>query len=381
MPNQKGRALAYPAHPPSILFEAGVTTVTVPTPTGPASFRLDGDYTGNHVPPPPDLHALNPKDAPPCFAAGTRILTETGEIPVEHLHIGDRVVLADGGTAPVVFIGHRRLDLARHKRPNLARPIKIPAGALGEDIPSRDLLLSPDHALYLNGMLVPARDLVDGLTIRQDRSVPWVHYYHVELPRHAILIAEGAAAESFLDIGQRGLFDNAGNPPIPAADLMTRRRKNFSRLPIAGPGAELTALRSRLHARALMRGHKIVEQKLTCLKIGNHLLAPDPTNPDLITFHLPPQTTHATLLSPVFTPAETDPTSADRRTLGLAIADTLIDGQLAPPHHLFNKLDLHPGDPREPAAWTRGPARLTLPPTATTLALRIATWPRHWQTT
>lgn len=144
-----------------------------------------------------------------CFAAGTHILTPRGEVPVESLHEGDPVVTL-AGPRPVTWIGHRRLDLRRHPLPEQAAPIRIRRGALAPGVPHRDLLVSPDHGMFLRNRLVPAKLLVNGMTIVQERQVPAVHYFHIELERHAVLVAEGAAAESYLDTGNRAFFANAG---------------------------------------------------------------------------------------------------------------------------------------------------------------------------
>jgi hypothetical protein len=69
-------------------------------------------------------------------------------------------------------------------------------------------LLSPDHALFVDGLLIPVRYLCNGATIRQDARSE-VTYFHVELDRHDILRAEGLPVESYLDAGNRGAFENA----------------------------------------------------------------------------------------------------------------------------------------------------------------------------
>ena len=148
-----------------------------------------------------------------CYAAGTRILTPTGERVIESLLQGDIVLtLSDGElkAQPVKWLGHRRISLA-------ARPGRRPwhryafeRDAIAAGIPHRDLLVSPDHAIFVDGMLICARQLVNGTTIRQERDSSAVHYYHVELDVHAILMAEGLPAESYLDTGNKGFFANSG---------------------------------------------------------------------------------------------------------------------------------------------------------------------------
>ncbi len=149
----------------------------------------------------------------PCYAAGTAILTPKGEAPVETIRPGDVVMTCDAGRLvpqTVIWTGLREIDLARHPNPASAAPIRFLQGALGENKPHRDLFLSPDHCLFIDGGLIPAKLLVNGMTIVRDLSLPMVSYHHIELDRHAVLIAEGVPAESYLDTGNRAYFGNAG---------------------------------------------------------------------------------------------------------------------------------------------------------------------------
>ena len=148
-----------------------------------------------------------------CYAAGTLILMSDGEKPVEDIAAGDMVMTLVGEAQvpqPVSWIGERRISVAAHPRPELVAPVMIRRGAFGEDLPRRDMLLSPDHCLFVNGKLIPAKLLINDMTIVQRRDVPVVHYFHVELERHAILLAEGLPAESYLDTGNRAYFSNSG---------------------------------------------------------------------------------------------------------------------------------------------------------------------------
>jgi hypothetical protein len=145
----------------------------------------------------------------PCFAAGTRIRTERGDIPVEALALGDRVVTANGEPLPIRWIGHRLVHCLCHPQPAKVLPVRIRAHALALNRPSRDLLLSPDHAIFAEGVLIPIKYLINGHSVSQV-EVDRVIYFHIELPVHAIVIADGLAAESYLDTGDRGSFDDTG---------------------------------------------------------------------------------------------------------------------------------------------------------------------------
>jgi hypothetical protein len=145
---------------------------------------------------------------PVCFLAGTRIATPDGERAVETLAIGDLVTTADGTARPVRWVG-RQTIVALFASPLHAFPIRITAGAFGDGLPVRDLFVSPDHALLVDGLLVQAAALVNGTTIvRVPAPAPRFTYFHVELGTHDLVLAEGVPAESFLDTVTRRRFDN-----------------------------------------------------------------------------------------------------------------------------------------------------------------------------
>ena len=133
-----------------------------------------------------------------CFLTGTRILTDKGEIAVENFAIGDRVVTAEGKLEPIKWIGYQTIQPNQVKNPLRGYPILIKAGALGNNLPQRDLYVSPDHAMYFEGVLINAGALVNGTSIIKTEPKEAFTYYHVELENHALLLAEGASAESYL---------------------------------------------------------------------------------------------------------------------------------------------------------------------------------------
>jgi hypothetical protein len=141
-----------------------------------------------------------------CFAEGTHILTETGPVAVEHLALGTRLPTASGRLASIVWLGNRSLEPARHKRPHDVNPIRVRADTFGPGLPTRDLILSPDHAVLIDGLLVPIRHLANGTSIAQEPRSR-VTYWHIELDRHDVLLAEGLACETYLDTGNRDAFE------------------------------------------------------------------------------------------------------------------------------------------------------------------------------
>ena len=167
---------------------------------------------------------------PACFCTGTRIRTPGGDVPVELLREGELVLTASGGPRPVRWIGRRSYGGRFLRRDGAMQPVRFAAGSLGAGLPLQDLLVSPDHAMAVDGALVPARALVNGATITRER-LPEVHYVHVELDTHALLFAEGAPSESFVDDeGSRNRFSNAAEfrhrfgdePAVPARFCLPR---------------------------------------------------------------------------------------------------------------------------------------------------------------
>ena len=188
-----------------------------------------------------------------CFLAGTRIATPAGETLVEALAIGDLVLGADGRARPVRWIG-RQTVVAVFANPQRNFPIRVTAGALADTVPSRDLLVSPDHALLVDGLLVQAAALVDGVAVRHEPApAERFTWYHIEFEDHALVLAEGAPAETFVDNVTRRRFDNYaeyealyGADATAIAELELPRVKSARQLP--------AAIRARLDARAAALG-------------------------------------------------------------------------------------------------------------------------------
>ena len=218
----------------------------------------------------PALRKLpSPSEAlsPACYCRGTLIRTARGDVAVEDLAEGDLVMTRSGEAEPIRWIGRRSYGgrfLAGRRE---LSPVRIAAGALADGVPVRDLLVSAKHAMLLQGVLVPAEDLVNGHTVVLEHGLKRVDYYHVELNRHDVILAEGAASETFVDDDSRGRFHNAaeysgpvdarpgavlrapgqpgaragGNPPRAAGPHSGRgeRPRGLSGLPRARPGGDI----------------------------------------------------------------------------------------------------------------------------------------------
>ncbi len=175
-----------------------------------------------------------------CYLKGTRILTPTGELPIERLSIGDRVVTRFGGVQTLRWIGRQSYEHGMlRERPSLT-PVRITAGALGDGLPARDLYVTPGHSILLGGTLVLAKSLINGITITQTWAPRRIHYFQLVFDRHDCVRAEGAWSESFADIaGMRKQFHNIAqfdalypDWPSPAELSLCAPR------PLSGPGLD-----------------------------------------------------------------------------------------------------------------------------------------------
>ena len=144
-----------------------------------------------------------------CFVAGTRIQTARGEVAVERLITGDRVMARFGGWRAVRWIGVQ--TVSGQFLANGGAPVRFTPGSLADGAPCRDLLVSPDHSVVVGDYLVPAHLLVNGVTVVQDKPPEHVAYYHVDLGVHDCVRADGAWAESYAEQDNRRVFDNAAS--------------------------------------------------------------------------------------------------------------------------------------------------------------------------
>lgn len=143
-----------------------------------------------------------------CFTSGSTILTPSGNRLIDTLRPGDLAVTADGTARPVRWIGQRHLSAqALRQQPHL-RPVRIRAGSLSANSPSRDLLISPQHRIAVSCpqmelmyseqvMLAPAKGLIDGQAVLQLTPDQGVEYIHILFDRHELVNVNGAWSESF----------------------------------------------------------------------------------------------------------------------------------------------------------------------------------------
>ncbi|MEZ2128867.1 MULTISPECIES: Hint domain-containing protein [unclassified Sinorhizobium] len=142
-----------------------------------------------------------PKDRDPnCFLRGTAIMTPAGEVRIEDLRIGDRVETVSGKAMAIKWIGRRLYRKSGPCWQNGVMPIRIARHALDACMPQRDLYLSPSHALYIDGVLIRVKELVNGTSIAPALPAEGetIEYFNIALESHEVILAEGAPAETFL---------------------------------------------------------------------------------------------------------------------------------------------------------------------------------------
>ncbi len=299
-----------------------------------------------------------------CYAAGTHIETPVGPVPIERLAVGQLVCTAAGEAVPIRWIGRRVINLAGHPEPELVRPIRFSPGALADGVPARTLVVSPDHGMLVEGVLVAARLLVNHVSIFQDTAATQVTYLHLELDRHAILFAEGAPAESYFDTGNRAMFANAATALARDGDRPPCRER-------VSDAACVFPIWERLAAAA--GGVPAPDDPTACVELtlfaDGRCLRPVFTADLQAIFALPRATRSLRLVSAADRPSRRHPWLDDRRLLGVAVRRARADGAELPldgPAFGDGWWEIEQG-----FRWSNGNGALAPPPDAALLTLDL----------
>ena len=154
--------------------------------------------------------APTPGAANNCFLAGTRILTAHGEQLIENLQEGEQIKTHDGAIKTIKWLCIQTINIKHPVDPLRRNPVCIKKGSLGHDFPKSDLYTSPGHAMFVDGLLINAGALVNGVNIISTQPKEDFKYYHIELDSHELIIAEGCPTESYLPQHEnRSDYDNA----------------------------------------------------------------------------------------------------------------------------------------------------------------------------
>jgi hypothetical protein len=289
-----------------------------------------------------------------CYLAGTMILTDRGEVAVESLAPGDLVATRFGGLRPVRWIGRQSFDgrLLGHRN----APVCFRAGSLGDGRPFRDLWVSPDHSMVVDDHLVPARLLVNGVTVTQAPFRGRVEYLHVDLGVHDLVLADGAWSESYAEQENRQNFHNHGE----FAAAYPRHVPEFHAMCLPQVGGEdprLPGLRARVMAQVAPAGF-IADPGLHLLADGRRLVPlPDGTG---VRFRVPAGTRTLHLCSRTARPAlfglSDDDRSLGYRVTGMALHPDLGAARIVAPADMAGA-GWHAPD-ADGARWTGGHADL-----------------------
>jgi hypothetical protein len=224
----------------------------------------------------------------------------------------------------VAWLGRRRVDCARHPKPEAVWPVLIRAGAFGADMPARDLYVSPGHSVFSEGVLIQAEKLVNGATLIQTQC-DRVEYWHIELDAHDILLAEGLPTESYLDNGNRSAFEGGGEFLDLHPDFAPKHWTDTC-VPLVFDRAVLQQTKTLLLTQAQTLGHQITaEDDLHVIADGRRV------NPIHLTaarraMVVPEGCTEIRLISSTFVPARRNPQSNDERRLGICVGRLQLDG-------------------------------------------------------
>lgn len=179
---------------------------------------------------------------PPCYLAGTQVETAEGMVAVEDLTEGALLKTLSGDFAPLLWVGRRTVsDRMIAQAAGKSLPIRFAAGSLGGGLPARTLFVSPDHCLYHDGSLIPARRLVNGTSVTQGHPGREIIYFHLLLEGHQVIFAEGVAAESFLPSGNIFGFHNGETFPEAASVAKSCFPVRFSGRAVAALQAQIAA--------------------------------------------------------------------------------------------------------------------------------------------
>lgn len=322
----------------------------------------------------PDDPSVIPR---PCYLAGVQIQAGRGILNVEDIKPGDSIStwspsLKNSRRQQVIWCGYADLTVREDLPDDIAGwPVRICKGAIASNVPSRDLRVTGEHGLYLQGRFVPARMLVNGMTILFDKTVKNYRFYHIETEKHAIIKADGAFSETYLDVGgNRQGFATSGNV-IPLSRDLSWEKDGAA--PVAYERDFVEPIFQMLKQRAFSLGftETLVPPELTnehdvhLLTDGGMRINPSRDWNGHVSFVIPPGVVNIRIMSRKSRPSDViGPFENQRNALGVAIGQIhffennrhMRITQHLTTQHLSGWYNLEWEDTR----WTRGNGWLSL---------------------
>ncbi|CAI3957704.1 Ca2+-binding protein [Commensalibacter communis] len=309
-----------------------------------------------------------------CFVTGTHILTPDGEVTVENLQVGDQVVTLQDGrqvTKTIVWAGHMDVDVNHYEHKDTLYPVCIKAHAFGLNQPCRDLLVTPEHTIYVDGGLIPARMLVNGRSIIVDKSMDRFTVYHIETEEHSILLSENLTTESYLNTDDRHLFNgDAVNLHLTFDENAGHQSwENDAAAPLTVARHQVEPIWQRLDRRATQQGYApVIKKEITrnpdlCLITQKGIkLQPIDIKGNVYSFYVPANARVVAMYSKAALPSEVvGPFLDDRRMLGVLVAKISVLGEKSfdiLPSDMTGLSGWHPAELNRTDRWTQGLATL-----------------------
>ena len=357
----------------SIIHNDGKTSKTI------ASFRYDAGDSNQAL---PNVNIVRGSDGnsyfdiTKCFLLGTNILTSKGEKPVESLSVGDEVVaICNNGriNRKIVWIGKTDISVDQGKNRYDLYPVCIKAHAFGLNKPHRDLYLTPEHTVYIDGGLIPVRMLVNGRSIVIDKSWDKFQIYHVETEQHSILLSENLMTESYLNTDDKYLFDNdIVNFGLEFNEHAGHKSwENDAAAPLTVSRGKVEPIWNRLDRRATQLGYKpVIKRAITrnpdlCLITDKgKKIKPVHFKDNIYSFFIPDGTYVVAMNSKTSLPSDViGPFIDDRRTLGVLVSKISVISNrtlIMFPTDISELSGWHGIEPDRTDRWTMGLAQLPI---------------------
>lgn len=267
-----------------------------------------------------------------CFCRGSLIRTSRGDIPVEEIQMGDHIVAFDddmtqGSIRQVMWVGQSRAVVrARLPDDESGYPVRLLKGAIAHNVPYKDMLITSEHCLFLDGRFVPVRMLVNGRSIFFDKSIVSYDYYHVETEDHSVIMADGVLTESYLDTGNRFAFNQ--NTPVVSIRQSRNLTWDNASAPLDVSRHFVEPLFRRFQSRADRIEHAgrsqapilTYEDGLRLVTETGRVLHPIRKMKDRVMFNIPSGVSSVRILSNASRPCDViGPFVDDRRRLGVLV--------------------------------------------------------------